>query len=43
MTVDFDSEADGKATVRERDSMQQERIPLEAVAAYLADRLGPCA
>jgi glycyl-tRNA synthetase len=40
-TVDFDSEADGKATVRERDSMQQERIPIEAVAAYLADRLGP--
>jgi glycyl-tRNA synthetase len=41
VTVDFDSEADGKATVRERDSMQQERIPIEAVAAYLADRLGP--
>ncbi len=43
VTVDFDSEADGKATVRERDSMQQERIPIGAVAAYLADRLGPCA
>jgi glycyl-tRNA synthetase len=42
VTVDFDSQTDGKATVRERDSMQQERIPLEAVAAYLADRLGPC-
>ena len=41
VTVDFDSEADGKATVRERDSMQQQRIPIEAVAAYLADRLGP--
>jgi glycyl-tRNA synthetase len=43
VTVDFDTQADAKATVRERDSMRQERIPLEAVAAYLADRLGPCA
>jgi len=41
VTVDFESEADGKATVRERDSMQQERIPMQAVTAYLADRLGP--
>jgi glycyl-tRNA synthetase len=40
VTYDFDSEADGKVTVRERDSMQQDRIPLESVAAYLADRLG---
>jgi len=41
VTYDFDSETDGKVTVRERDSMQQDRIPLEGVAAYLADRLGP--
>jgi glycyl-tRNA synthetase len=40
VTYDFDSEADGRVTVRERDSMQQDRIPLESVAAYLADRLG---
>ena len=41
MTYDFDSETDGKVTVRERDSMAQDRIPLAGVAAYLADRLGP--
>ncbi len=41
VTVDFESEVDAKATVRERDSMQQERIPMQAVIAYLADRLGP--
>jgi glycyl-tRNA synthetase (class II) len=27
-------------TVRERDSMQQDRIALEGVSAYVADRLG---
>ncbi len=41
VTYDFDSETDGQVTVRERDSMQQERIGLGAVAAWLADRLGP--
>jgi glycyl-tRNA synthetase len=41
LTYDFDSETDAKATVRERDSMQQERVALDSVAAYLADRLGP--
>ncbi|TFG94330.1 MAG: glycine--tRNA ligase [Myxococcales bacterium] len=40
VTYDFDSETDGQVTVRERDSMQQERIGLGAVAAWLADRLG---
>ena len=41
VTYDFDSETDGCATVRERDSMQQERIALGGVSAWLADRLGP--
>jgi glycyl-tRNA synthetase len=41
VTYDFDSETDGRVTVRERDSMQQERIDLGGVAAWLADRLGP--
>jgi glycyl-tRNA synthetase len=40
VTIDFDTSEDGKATVRERDSMQQDRIPLDGVTAYLADRLG---
>jgi glycyl-tRNA synthetase len=41
VTYDFDSETDGQVTVRERDSMQQQRIALGGVAAWLADRLGP--
>jgi glycyl-tRNA synthetase len=40
VTVDFDSEEDGKATIRERDAMTQERIPLEGVGDYLAERIG---
>jgi len=43
ITWDFDSEADGQVTVRERDSMQQERIPAAAVGEWLAARLGPAA
>jgi len=41
VTYDFDSETDGRVTVRERDSMQQERIGLEGVSSWLAGRLGP--
>jgi len=39
VTYDFDSAQDGKLTVRDRDSMQQERLPIEGVVAYLRDRL----
>jgi glycyl-tRNA synthetase len=39
ITVDFDSLEDGAATIRERDTMDQQRIPLEGVRAYLAERL----
>jgi glycyl-tRNA synthetase len=39
VTLDFDSEADGKATVRERDSMAQERVPLDGLLSHLQDRL----
>ena len=39
VTLDFDSEVDGKVTVRERDSMAQERVPLEGVLSHLHDRL----
>ena len=39
VTYDFDSEGDGRVTVRERDSMEQERIPIEGVARWLAERL----
>ena len=39
VTYDFESGADGKVTIRERDAMTQERIPLEGVRAWLGDRL----
>jgi len=39
ITVDFDTLDDQAVTVRERDSMQQQRIPLEGVEAFLAGEL----
>ena len=39
ITVDFDTLDDQAATVRERDTMQQERIPLAKLEAYLAAEL----
>ena len=39
ITYDFDTETDKKITIRERDSMNQERIPLDNVIEYLADKL----
>src|SRR5690349_7601181 len=42
VTVDFDTLDDDAVTVRERDSMAQERIGLDQVEAYLAARLPGC-
>ncbi len=39
VTVDFESLDDQAVTVRERDSMKQERIGIDGLAAYLSDRL----
>ena len=39
ITVDFDTLDDQAVTVRERDSMQQQRIPLEGVTKFLAAEL----
>jgi glycyl-tRNA synthetase len=39
VTVDFDSLEDRQVTVRERDTMQQERIPIENLVSYLKERL----
>jgi glycyl-tRNA synthetase len=39
VTVDFDSLEDKAVTVRERDSMAQERIAIDALVGYLRDRL----
>ena len=38
VTVDFDTLEDNQVTVRERDTMEQSRIPIEGVAAFLKER-----
>ncbi|HAT03788.1 MAG TPA: glycine--tRNA ligase [Candidatus Magasanikbacteria bacterium] len=40
VTVDFDSLEDKKVTVRDRDSMKQERIAIEGIKSYLEDKYG---
>jgi glycyl-tRNA synthetase len=42
VTVDFDTLDDQAVTVRERDSMAQERVALDKVEGYLAERLIGC-
>ena len=42
VTVDFDSLDDDAVTIRERDSMAQERIGISAVRGYLAERIPGC-
>jgi glycyl-tRNA synthetase len=42
LTVDFDTLEDDAVTVRERDSMSQQRIGLDAVPGWLAARLPGC-
>ncbi len=39
VTYDFDSEADGCATVRDRDSMKQERVSIDRLAEYMGERV----
>ena len=39
LTVDFDTLEDRAVTVRERDSMEQDRVSLDQLETYLADRL----
>lgn len=38
ITYDFDSEEDGAVTVRDRDTMEQERIKIADLPAYFADK-----
>jgi glycyl-tRNA synthetase len=42
VTVDFDTLEDNAVTVRERDSMKQERVSLDQIEGYLAARLVGC-
>ena len=39
VTYDFETENDGCVTVRDRDTMQQVRIPLSEVKSYIAERI----
>jgi glycyl-tRNA synthetase len=39
VTVDYDTLDDGTVTVRERDSMRQERIPADALKRYFEAQL----
>jgi len=39
ITYDFESEEDGCVTVRERDSMEQVRMPIAELAAYLEEKM----
>ena len=39
ITYDFDSENDQMVTVRERDSMNQERVAIDRLTDYLKDKL----
>jgi glycyl-tRNA synthetase len=39
LTVDFDTAADGAVTVRDRDTMQQERIKVAELEKYFMDKL----
>ncbi|GLZ79405.1 glycine--tRNA ligase [Actinorhabdospora filicis] len=42
VTVDFDTLEDNAVTVRDRDTMKQERVSLDSVEAYLWERLPGC-
>lgn len=42
VTVDFDTLEDQAVTVRERDTMTQERVSLDKLRGYLAERLAGC-
>lgn len=39
ITIDFETLEDSAVTVRDRDSMQQERVPVEGLAEHLSKRL----
>ena len=39
VTVDFDSLEDGAATIRDRDSMLQERVSMDMIVDYLTEKL----
>jgi glycyl-tRNA synthetase len=42
VTVDFDTLTDDAVTVRDRDTMKQERVSLDQIERYLIERLPGC-
>jgi glycyl-tRNA synthetase len=40
VTIDFDTLEDRAVTVRDRDSMEQDRVPIDAVVDHIRDKLG---
>ena len=42
VTVDFDTLDDNAVTIRDRDTMTQERVGLDQVERYLIERLPGC-
>ena len=39
VTIDFDSLEDQAVTVRDRDTMEQDRVSIDRLVEYLSDRL----
>ena len=39
LTYDFDSETDGMVTVRDRDTMNQERIKIDDLVSYIKKKI----
>ena len=39
ITYDFDSVEDGCVTVRDRDTMEQVRIPMSDLVSYISDKI----
>ena len=39
ITYDFDSETDNCVTVRDRDTMQQVRLPISELSAYIEEKI----
>ena len=39
VTYDFDSETDGAVTVRDRDTMEQVRVPIAELKSYFEEKL----
>ncbi len=39
VTYDFDSKEDGCVTIRDRDTMEQERVPIDSLVSYFEEKL----